>query len=82
VTGALTDIGLKVTPSVGNFILIHFPDTIRKIGRGRGRLSDRPRLCAARRRRLWPAERAAHVDRHGEANEGVIATLKEFMGTA
>jgi histidinol-phosphate aminotransferase len=27
VTAALDELGLAVTPSVGNFILIHFPDT-------------------------------------------------------
>ena len=26
VTGALSSIGLRVTPSVANFVLIHFPD--------------------------------------------------------
>lgn len=30
VTDALTELGLTVTPSVGNFILIHFPDTAGK----------------------------------------------------
>jgi hypothetical protein len=63
-TAELEKLGLKVTPSVGNFILIHFP-TRPKHSAGKGRRpSDGARLHPAPRIRLWLPERAAHDDRH------------------
>ena len=63
-TDEVTKLGLKVTPSVGNFILIHFPlDEGQDLGRGRC-LPDQARPRAARAEQLRPAARAAHDHRH------------------
>jgi histidinol-phosphate/aromatic aminotransferase/cobyric acid decarboxylase-like protein len=52
-------LGLQVTPSVANFLLIHFPET-----QGRGRLSHRARPYSASSRCLQTAECAAHERRY------------------
>ena len=63
-TEEVTKLGLKVTPSVANFVLIHFPQRQgQDLGRGR-RVPDQARPGAARAEQLRPAARAAHDHRH------------------
>ncbi|WP_018261154.1 histidinol-phosphate transaminase [Methylobacterium sp. WSM2598] len=79
VTRALTEIGLSVTPSVGNFVLIHFPDAP-----GRGAAEADAFLTA---RGLILRRVAAYGLPHAlrmtigsaEANEAVIAALRAFV---
>jgi histidinol-phosphate aminotransferase len=80
VTNALSEIGLTVTPSVGNFVLVHFPedDPAKSAAAADAYLIERGfvlravgayGLPNALRMTIGPAE----------ANEGVIAALTEFM---
>ena len=71
-TEEIRKLGLTVTPSVGNFILIHFPETKGKTAKDADALLTSRGLRAARGRRLSPAERAAHERRHrgGEPRRG------------
>ncbi len=48
-TEELTRLGLRVTPSVGNFVLVHFPGDASAFGRGGRRLAHRATdsSCAA-----------------------------------
>ena len=62
-TEEIGKLGLEVTPSVANFVLIHFPHTGRDRGRG-GRVPLRARPDPAPGRRLRPAACAAHERRH------------------
>lgn len=79
VSAALGDLGLTVTPSVGNFVLIHFPDVDGM------RASDADAYLSARGYvlRLVSAYGLPHCLRMSigsqEANEGVVATLKDFL---
>jgi len=78
-TQELTGLGLRVTPSVGNFVLIHFPDD---------------KKHSAERADAWLAERGyilRRVSAYGfpnalrmtvgteEANRGVVAALAAFL---
>jgi histidinol-phosphate aminotransferase len=80
VTAEIGRLGLKVTPSVGNFILIHFPETKGKTAK------DADALLAARGC-LLRAVSAYHLPNAlrmsigtEEANRLVVATLAEMMG--
>ena len=80
VSAGLRDLGLEVTPSVGNFVLIHFPD---EDGR---RAADAEAFLTARGLILRRLENY-HLPNglrmtigSQEANEAVIAALKEFLG--
>lgn len=77
--GEMEKLGLRVTPSVGNFILIHFPDD------GRHTAAAADAYLAARGyllRRVagygFPNALRMTVGT-GEANRGVIAALSEFL---
>ncbi|ODS58535.1 MAG: histidinol-phosphate transaminase [Agrobacterium sp. SCN 61-19] len=79
VSEALTALGLEVTPSVTNFILIHFPDQDRK------RASDADAFLTSRGFVLravssygFPNALRMTIGSE-EANTGVIAALTEFM---
>ena len=63
-TEEIGKLGLKVTPSVANFVLIHFPDDEGPHRGRRRRLPDEARADPAPGRRLRAAECAAHDDRH------------------
>jgi histidinol-phosphate aminotransferase len=80
-TGALTSIGLAVTPSVGNFILIHFPqdDPDRSAQAADAFLTERGYVLRAVGAYGLPNALRMTVG-SAEANEGVIAALQEFMG--
>jgi histidinol-phosphate aminotransferase len=80
-TNELMALGLEVTPSVGNFILIHFPDTA-------GRTAKEADAFLGRRGLILRAVGAYGLPNalrmtigSAEANELVIAALREFMGT-
>ena len=76
----LSAIGLRVTPSVANFVLVHFPD---KDGR---RASDADAFLLSRGYVLrqvtgYGLPNALRMTIGGdEANQGVIDALREFMG--
>ena len=78
-TEELPKLGLRVTPSVGNFILIHFPTT-RSIRRPRPTPSCRRAAtsCAASRPTAFPNALRMTVGTE-EANRGVVAALAEFL---
>ena len=62
-TEEIGKLGLKVTPSVANFVLIHFPREGQDLGRGR-RVPHQARPGAAGAEQLRPAPFAAHDHRH------------------
>ena len=80
--GWLTDeirkLGLKVTPSVGNFILIHFPDA-KTAKDADARLTARGLVLRAVGAYHLPNALRMSVGTE-EANRGVVATLAEMMG--
>ncbi|WP_179867910.1 histidinol-phosphate transaminase [Rhizobium anhuiense] len=79
-TRALEAIGLKVTPSVGNFVLIHFPEIDGK------RAADADEFLTSRGYILRAVRGYGFANAlrmsigPEEANRGVIAALSEFMG--
>ena len=81
-TTKLTAIGLRVTPSVANFVLIHFPDQDGK------RAPDADRFLTSRGFILrgvagYGLPNALRLTIGAEdANEGVIRALSDFMGQA
>ena len=78
-TDELTGLGLKVTPSVGNFILIHFPeDELHSAARADDYLTARGYVLRRVGAYGFPnALRMTIGDE--EANRGVVATLAEFL---
>ena len=81
-TGEIGKLGLNVTPSVGNFILIHFPQTP-------GRTATEADALLTSRGCVLRAVRAYHLPNAlrmsvgtEEANRLVVKTLAEFMGKA
>ena len=63
-TAEFEKLGIKVTPSVGNFILLHFPETPGKTAAEADDAAHLARHHHARGARLQAAELPAHVDRH------------------
>ena len=82
VSAALTALGLTVTPSVGNFILIHFPDEAgKRAADADAFLSNRGLVL--RRIEAYGLPNALRMTiGSAEANEAVIAALGEFLGKA
>ena len=82
VTGELEKLGLGVTPSVGNFVLVHFPDEDGK------RAADADaylleRGCVLRRVANYGLPNALRMTVGSEdANRTVIRHLKDFLGQA
>ncbi len=78
-TDQLIALGLDVTPSVGNFILVHFPDdSARSAARADEFLTERGYVL----RRVVPYgfENALRMTiGTEEANRGVVESLKEFL---
>ncbi|WP_417671216.1 histidinol-phosphate transaminase [Roseibium sp.] len=80
VTAELEKLGLEVTPSVGNFVLIHFPDTDGK------RAADADaylleRGCVLRLVGNYGLPNALRMSiGSDEANRAVVAHLAEFLG--
>ena len=63
-TEEVTKLGLKVTPSVANFVLIHFPLDKGKTSTDGRRVPDQTGAGAARAQQLRPPPRPAHDHRH------------------
>ncbi len=79
-TSAFEAIGLEVTPSVTNFVLIHFPDIDGKRAADADEfLTSRGYILRAVRGYGFPNSLRMSVGPE-EANHGVIAALGEFMG--
>ena len=79
VSEALTALGLEVTPSVTNFILIHFPDQDGKRAADADRfLTERGFVLRAVSSYGFPNALRMTIG-SDEANTGVIAALTEFM---
>src|SRR3954467_14272629 len=79
-TDEVRKVGLKVTPSVGNFLLIHFPET-------KGKTAKDADALLTSRGLVLRAVGAYHLPNAlrmsigtEEANRGVVATLAELMG--
>ncbi|WP_081158875.1 histidinol-phosphate transaminase [Ensifer aridi] len=80
VSEALTAVGLRVTPSVTNFVLVHFPDEADKSAEEADAfLTSRGFILRAVGAYGFPNALRMTIGSQ-EANEGVIAALKEFMG--
>ncbi|KMO43329.1 histidinol-phosphate aminotransferase [Methylobacterium variabile] len=82
VTKALEGLGLAVTPSVGNFVLIHFPDEAgRTAADADAYLTARGLIL--RRVGAYGLPNALRMTiGTAEANEAVVAALTEFVGNA
>jgi histidinol-phosphate aminotransferase len=82
VAEAVTRLGLKVTPSVGNFVLIHFPDEPgRTAADADAYLFNRG--IVLRRIEAYGLPNALRMTiGTAEANEAAMATLSEFMAAA
>ncbi|MNL63339.1 histidinol-phosphate aminotransferase [compost metagenome] len=79
-THALTAIGLEVTPSVANFVLMHFPDIDGKRAEDADAfLTSRGYILRAVRGYGFANSLRMTIGSE-EANRGVIETLGEFMG--
>jgi histidinol-phosphate aminotransferase len=73
-------LGLKVTPSVGNFVLIHFPDTKGKTAKDADALLT-SRGCVLRAVGAYHLPNALRMSvGTEEANRLTVATLAELMG--
>jgi len=79
-TDEIAKLGLKVTPSVGNFILIHFPET-------KGKTAAEADALLTSRGAVLRAVKAYHLPNAlrmtigtEEANRLVVKTLAELMG--
>jgi histidinol-phosphate aminotransferase len=80
-TAEITKLGLEVTPSVGNFLLIHFPQT-------RGRTAKDANAFLVSRGLILRQTTAYHLPNAlrltigtEEANRLVVAALKDFLAT-
>src|SRR5437764_14898121 len=79
-TEEIGELGLKVTPSVGNFILIHFPDTKGKTAKDADTLLT-SRGCVLRAVGAYRLPNALRMSvGTEEANRLVVKTLSELMG--
>jgi histidinol-phosphate aminotransferase len=79
-TRDLEALGLKVTPSVGNFLLIHFPETAGKTAaEADAFLASRGLVLRAVKAYELPQCLRATIGTE-EANELLVKALREFMG--
>ena len=79
-TAALEALGLKVTPSVANFVLVHFPDVDGKRAPEADEfLTSRGYILRAVKGYGFPNALRLSIGSE-EANRGVIEALGEFMG--
>ncbi len=81
-TNAFTELGLNVTPSVANFVLIHFPDVDGKRAAEADEFLTRRGYILRAVRGYGFANALRMTVGSEEANLGVIAALKEFLGQA
>jgi histidinol-phosphate aminotransferase len=81
-TDEIGKLGLKVTPSVGNFILIHFPETPGKTAK-EADAALTARGCVLRQVGAYKLPNCLRMSvGTEEANRLVVKTLAEFMGKA
>lgn len=78
-TDAFTDMGLVVTPSVANFLLVHFPDVEGKRAADADDFLTRRGYILRAVRGYGFANSLRMTVGSQEANLGVIAAVKEFM---
>jgi histidinol-phosphate aminotransferase len=79
-TDEMRELGLKVTPSVGNFLLIHFPETPGRTAKEADAfLTKRGLILRAVAGYKLPHALRMTVGTE-EANKLVVAALKEFLG--
>jgi len=81
-TEAIGKLGLKVTPSVGNFVLIHFPDTPGKRAADADAFLSRRGLILRRVEGYGFPNAIRMTVGLAEANEAVIAALTDFVAKA
>lgn len=79
-TKAFSELGLEMTPSVTNFILIHFPDVDGKRAADADEFLTRRGYILRAVRGYGFANALRMTVGSAEANLGVIAALKDFMG--
>ena len=78
-TDELTTLGLRVTPSIGNFVLIHFPGTDGKTADAADAYLT-ARGYVLRRVAAYGFPNALRMSIGAEeANRGVVAALSEFL---
>lgn len=82
VTRALTEIGLTVTPSVGNFVLIHFPDAPGRTAAEADAFLTARGLILRRVASYGLPQALRMTIGSAEANEAVIAALGDFVRSA
>ncbi|MCO6392648.1 histidinol-phosphate transaminase [Aliihoeflea aestuarii] len=78
VTDELTKIGLRVTPSVGNFVLVHFPQNGRSAEAADAYLTERGYILRRVAGYGFPNALRMTIGSE-EANRGVVSALTEFM---
>ena len=79
-TGEITKLGLTVTPSVTNFVLIHFPDTKGHTAKDADAfLTARGLILRQTTAYKLPNALRMTVGTE-EANRAVVAALKDFLG--
>jgi histidinol-phosphate aminotransferase len=82
VTGALEGLGLEVTPSVGNFVLIHLPEAVGKTAADADAFLL-SRGVVLRRVTAYGFTNALRMTIGSEeANLATVDTFAEFLGTA
>ena len=80
-TAEFTRLGLRVTPSVGNFVLIHFPETARHSAAAADEfLSARGYILRRVAAYGFPNALRMTIGTE-EANRGVVAALTEFLNS-
>ena len=80
-TQEMEKLGLTVTPSVANFLLIHFPEAKGRSRQGRRRVPHRARGLILRQVGGYKLPNALRMSvGTEEANRLVVAALKEFLG--
>jgi histidinol-phosphate aminotransferase len=78
-TAQLTGLGLQVTPSVGNFLLVHFPtDAKRTAAKADAFLTSRGIILRRMEGYGLPGALRLTVG-SAEANRAVVSCLKEFL---
>jgi histidinol-phosphate aminotransferase len=81
-TKQITDLGLEVTPSAGNFVLIHFPADERLSAKAADMFLS-ARGLVLRRMEAYGLGRALRASVGGvEANQALVAALQDFMDGA
>ncbi len=77
-TEELTKLGLRVTPSVGNFVLIHFPDEAHSAAAADDYLTQRGYILRRVAGYGFPNALRMTIGTE-EANRGVVSALAEFL---